>query len=145
MDYIINKDTYYIMYDGFNTIIKELDTEFVLKENKLKSILENSCEYYGSSLEGRIKGTKNLINNKYKLPIIISEINNIIFFSLHGKKNNEIIWFNFNMIKSYKKDGDLVRINFINGEEKKFMLSYTVFNNQIMKCSRLIIVLLSRK
>lgn len=144
MDYIINKNTYYLLYDNSNTVINELSTELIIPGNNVKKILENSCEYYGSSLQGRIIGARKLINNKYKLPIIISEKNNILFFPLNGRKNEEIIWFNFGMIKNYKKCGEFVSVTFTNEETKKFMISYTIFNNQILKCSRMLVVYMNR-
>lgn len=144
MDYIINKNTYFILYEGNKTIINELSTEFTIVGDYLKKILENSCEYYGSSLKGRIIGARNLIKYKYKIPIMISEKNNILFFPLSGKKNGEVIWFNFGMIKSYEKDSEFVRVTFNNGEEKRFMISYAIFNNQILKCSRMLIIYMNR-
>ena len=63
MEYIINKDTYYLMFDGCKTVIKELSTELVIPGDNLMDILDNSCKYYGSSLKGRLVGTKNLINS----------------------------------------------------------------------------------
>ena len=53
MEYIINKDTYYLMFDGCKTVIKELSTELVIPGDNLMDILDNSCKYYGSSLKGR--------------------------------------------------------------------------------------------
>lgn len=87
MDYIINKNTYYLMYDNDKTVINELSTELIIPGNNLKDILENSCEYYGSSLQGRIIGARNLIKSRYKIPIMVSEKNNILFFPLSGKKS----------------------------------------------------------
>ena len=135
--YILNKNTLFIYFDGKNTIINELSTEFSFSNNILKKILENSCIYYGSSLKGRMEGSKNLINSKYRLPIIISDKNNLIFFPINGAKKNEIIWFNFNMIKIYIKEKNFVKIIFNNNYEQQFMISYTIFNNQMLKCSRL--------
>lgn len=142
--YIITKDTLYIYYDGFNTIIKELDKVLKFYGNVEKEILNKSCIYYGSSLNGRIKGSKSLINSKYKLPIIISEKNNIIFFPIKGLNKNELYWFNFNLIKDYKKENNLIKILFSNEEIKNLNLSFTIFNNQIYKCSRLWLNYLTR-
>ena len=41
MDYIINKNTYYLMYDNGKTVINELSTELIIPGNNLKDILEN--------------------------------------------------------------------------------------------------------
>lgn len=144
MDYIINKNTCFLMFDGKNTVINELATELVIQGNTLKNILESSCEYYGSSLKGRIIGARNIIKSRYRIPIIVSEKNNILLFPLNGKKNEEHIWFNFGMIKSYEKAGEFVNITFNNGFSKKFMISYAILNNQILKCSRLLVIYMSR-
>ena len=145
MNYIINKNTYYLMYDNYKTVINELSTELVFPGNNLKYILENSCKYYGSSFQGRIIGARNLIKSRYKIPIMVSEKNNILLFPLNGKENDEVIWFNFGMIKNYEKDGEFVSITFNNGIVKKFMISYTVFNNQILKCCRMLLIYMNRE
>ena len=83
-------------------------------------------------------GVRNIIKSKYKIPVIISEKNKIIFFPLVGLKSNDCIWLNFNKIDNYIKENDFIKVIFFNNYVKKFLCSYTVFNNQINKCSRLI-------
>lgn len=142
--YIIKKDTLFIHSDGFNTNIKELNKNIEFYGNIDKKILNDSCIYYGSSLQGRIKGSKSLLNGKYKLPIIISEKNKIIFFPIKDSFKNEVYWFNFDLIKDYKRENNLVRIIFSNDESLKLSASFTIFNNQIYKCSRLWLNYLTR-
>ena len=60
--------------------IIENGEEYIINNNSTK-ILEHSCEYFGSSLEGRKEGTKKLLGITHKSPIIIEESRNIIFFS----------------------------------------------------------------
>lgn len=142
--YIISNNTLFLYSDNFKTIVKEKDSEYEFMGNLLKYILNKSCIYYGSSLKGRMEGAKNLINGKYKLPIIISEKNNILFFPLKGAKNNEIIWLNFNQIKNFQKNKNQIEVTFLNGYTHKFFVSFTIFNNQMFKCSRLWLVYLTR-
>lgn len=137
MDYIIGKDTYFLMFDGKKTVINELSTEIILDGNLLRDIINKSCLYYGSSLKGRLAGSKNLINSKYKLPIIISENNKIMLFSIVGIQMQEKIWINFNSVSHYEKAKDFVNVTFSNGYQQKFTVSYFVFNNQMLKCSRM--------
>ena len=144
MDYIINKNTNYLMFDGDNTIINELTTELVKKGNFLKNILESSCEYYGSSLKGRIISSRKIIKSSYRMPIIVSEKSNILLFPINGKNNKEQIWFNFLNIKSYEKDQEFVNVTFNTGFSQKFMLSYAILNNQMLKCSRLLLIFMMR-
>lgn len=142
--YIINNETLYLYYDGINTYVKEEGSEYEFGGNLINRILDSSCIYYGSSLKGRIKGAKNILEGKYKLPIIISEKNDIIFFPVKGKKNNEMLWINFSKVKLFKKKNEFVEIVFNNNFVAKFMISFTVFNNQMFKSSRLWLIYLTR-
>ena len=138
MKYIINKDTLYIIFNGNTTIINENGLEMEFVGNYVKKILDDSCIYYGSSLKGRIKGVKNILNISYKVPIMISEKRKIVLFPLSGLKNNEIILINFDVIKEYYNVDNFINVVFKGDFEKKFMCSRTIFNNQINKCSRLL-------
>jgi len=142
--YIVNNNTYYIYFDGNKTIVNELGIEFYYDYNIIKKILENSCLYYGSSFNGRIDGAKSYIQSKYLLPIIISDKNEIVLFPVKGVKNDEIIWFNLKYVKNYIKINEFVEIIFFNDFRKKYMISYNIFNNQILKASRLWYVSLNR-
>ena len=87
MEYEINYDTQVILpIDQNNSKIIENDNEYFIKNNSMK-ILEHSCEYFGSSYDGRKEGTKKLLGITHKSPIIIEESRKIIFFLLvHLKK-----------------------------------------------------------
>ena len=142
MNYIINKNTNFLFFDGNNTLINEVNNQLCFKTNVINDILNNSCIYYGSTLKGRIISCKKLINSYYKIPVIISEKNNLLFFYIND--NYLIYWFNFLNIKDYyKKDKKLI-VEFINDFKLVLNVSYSVFHNQILKCSRLLIVYSSR-
>ncbi len=137
----INKEVLLIDYDGLNTIVETINGDITFKGNVLKYILNESCIRYGSSLNGRIKGSKYALKSKYKLPIIISEKEKLLFFSV--KEMGKEIWFNFDMIKEVKRVEKGVNIIFKNGFIKEMNVSYTVFNNQVLKASRLWIIFLT--
>lgn len=142
--YIINENTYFLYFDGNNTIVKEKETELKFGGNKVKAILDHSCINYGSSFKGRCISSKYLLEGKYKLPIIISEKKNIIFFPLNGAKNDEIIWVNFNAVEIFYHQKEFVRVRFKNNFIQDFMTSFTIFNNQMFKCSRLWLIYLTK-
>ena len=81
MNYEINYDTQIIIPIGRKSSkIIESEDEYFIK-NDTMSILEHSCEYFGSSFEGRKEGTK-----KY-LPFLF----NILlkpFFPFHVQNNS---------------------------------------------------------
>lgn len=78
----ISNNTLFMEFDGSNTLVMEVDADYVFDGDVINTILDESCIYYGSSLNGRIKGSKNIIGSYYKLPVIVSERNNIVFFPL---------------------------------------------------------------
>lgn len=139
MDRISGK-TLIIYYDNFNTVMINTNGKIIINGNFIRSILNKSCIFYGSSLNGRLKGSKDLLKCRYKLPIIISESNRLIFFPV-----NKYFWINFNMIESFEKKENHTIITFKNGYKRSIFVSYRVVNNQMLKCSRLWLEYLERK
>ncbi len=139
MDRISGK-TLIIYYNNFNTVMINTDGKIIINGNFIRSILNKSCIFYGSSLNGRLKGSKDLLKCRYKLPIIISESNRLIFFPV-----NKYFWINFNMIESFEKKENHTIITFKNGYKRSIFVSYRVVNNQMLKCSRLWLEYLERK
>ena len=61
MDYEITYETQAIIpLENGNSKVLEFDNEYYINNNSMK-ILEHSCEYFGSSYEGRKEGTKNYL------------------------------------------------------------------------------------
>ena len=139
MDRISGK-TLIIYYNNFNTVMINTDGKIIINGNFIRSILNKSCIFYGSSLNGRLKGSKDLLKCRYKLPIIISESNRLIFYPV-----NKYFWINFNMIESFEKKENHTIITFKNGYKRSIFVSYRVVNNQMLKCSRLWLEYLERK
>ena len=112
MEYEINYDTQIIMPVGDNSSkIIESDEEYFVKRS-VQNIMEHSCEYFGSSFEGRKEGTKKLLGITHKSPIIIEETRKIIFFPTTSPDNWDCIWINLEKIdkivsKGYDKLRDL--------------------------------------
>ena len=142
MDYFITKSTIFMEFNGESTIVHENDKKIFFKGEKLEDILNDSCIYYGSTLRGRIISSKQFIGTNYKVPILVSEKNNLLFFYI--KDNDSIYWFNFLSIKSYQKIEGKLLIVFNNNERLILNVSYTVFHNQILRCSRLMVVYSTR-
>ena len=137
----IDKEVLMIDYDGLNTNVTTTYGDVIFKGNNIKSILNESCISYGSSLNGRIKGSKWALKSKYKLPIVVSEKEKLVFFPV--KEMGKEIWVNFEMINDVKRYKDSVKVEFKNGLKVDINVSYTVFNNQVLKASRLWIIFLS--
>lgn len=144
MDYEINESTLAVIPYLNKTKVIEIDNEYVIDQSPYK-ILEYSCEYFGSSLSGRLKGTKNMLGSIYKAPIIVEESKEIIFFPTSSPTGYENMWISLKNITNYKKDGNKTIINFINNKNLTVDVPYFSIDNQILRASRLESILSKRK
>ena len=138
MNYEITYDTQVLLpVTASKTKIIENEDEYII-DNNILEVLEHSCEYFGSSYEGRKEGTKKLLGITHKAPIIIEESRKIIFFPTTSPDNDNCIWINLEKIdKYYKLDKKLCAIKFKNGDIMQFDISYGSLSNQILRATRL--------
>ena len=142
MNYEITYDTQVIIpLDDNSSKIVENDNEYLV-DSKPISVLEHSCEYFGSSYEGRKEGTKKLLGITHKAPIIVEESRKIIFFPTKSPDSNDCIWINLEKIdKYYKINSKKSAILFKNGDIMEFDISFGSITNQILRATRLKFIL----
>ena len=145
MDYEITYDTEIIIpIENNKSKVIESDEEYLVDNNALK-ILEPSCEYFGSSFEGRKEGTKKLIGVTHKSPIIVEESRKIIFFPTNSPDRKDCAWINLEKIDKYfKVDNKTSSILFKCGKIVNFNVSYGSLTNQILRATRLKFILEER-
>ena len=144
-NYEINNSTLAIIpIDENSSRVLEETEEYIVKKTPFE-IIEDSCIYFGSNYKGRYEGTKKLIGMNYKLPIIIEESRNIIFFPTTSPKLFECIWISLNNLNNYFSENDISYINFKNGYNLKLNISQFALENQVLRASRLESVLRKRK
>ncbi len=135
--YEINKDTYAIVtVDNGVTKVLEKNDEYFINKNSYE-VMEDSCAYYGSSCEGRVKGTKTILGSNYKVPIIIEETNEIIFFPTEAATSANCIWLSLNNIKNYEKRNGFTKVTFNSGKELIVKMSISSFETQLLRANRL--------
>lgn len=142
MNYEINYDTQLILpINEFKARVVEHDKEYII-DRSVQEILEHSCEYFGSSFEGRKDGTKKMLGITHKSPIIVEESRKMIFFPTASPEREDCIWINLEKIeKYYKIENGKSAILFKNGDILEFDVSYGSLSNQILRASRLKFVL----
>lgn len=145
MDYEITFDTQVILpMDSKSSKIIENNESYVVNVTPMQ-ILEHSCEYFGSSFDGRREGTKKLLGITHKSPIIIEESRKIIFFPTTSPDRNDCIWINLEKISRYYKSSQKKSIiEFKNGDIIEFDVSIGSLTNQILRASRLKYILEER-
>lgn len=143
--YEINKETLALLsIDSKRTKVLEYNNEFIVDEPTNK-IMESSCEFFGSSLIGRQKGTKKLINVTHKAPVIVEESSEMIFFPTTSPRLDKCSWISLKNIKNYYKDNNKMVIVFKNDSKLRLNITYGIIDNQILRSARLESVLRNRK
>lgn len=145
MKYEINDETVAIIpISSSKTKIIELTKEYVIPQPTFE-ILEENCEYYGSTYDGRIKAAQRILNFSYKLPLLIEESENIIFFPTKASTSKDCCWINHNFVKKREKSGKNTKVLFKNGVEEEFNISKLSFENQLLRASMLDTIIDKRK
>lgn len=125
---------------------KVFEDDMVLVVNKKTSkIIEENCEYFGSSFEGRKKGTMDLLGITHKAPILIEESNNIIFFPTSSPRLNDCGWISLNNLESNKAYDDESIIQFNNNIKLQVSVSNKTIENQVLRATRLESLLSKRR
>ena len=132
--YEINNSTLALIALDNKTKVIEEEREFFIDKTP-SNILEESCEYFGSSYLGRKIGTKNLIGITHKSPIIIEESREIIFFPTSSPRLNNCSWISLNNIKNFIKNNEKTKIIFDNQKEIIVDVSFGIMENQILRAS----------
>lgn len=142
MDYEVNYDTQVILpIEVTKSKVIESDNEYIVNQT-VQEVLEHSCEYFGSSYEGRKEGTRKMLGITHKSPIIVEESQKMIFFPTTSPERLDCIWINLEKIdKYYKVDNKKSAIIFKNGDKLEFDVSFGSLSNQILRATRLKFIL----
>lgn len=145
-DYEINDETLAIIpNDTWESIVVEDSCNYEVKMRPL-DIVDYSCKYFGSSYSGRKVGSSEILNSGYKLPIMVEDTRNLIFFPTSSPLDDNCSWISLKNVKSYKRITNMkTQIEFKNGKVITVDISYNSFNNQVMRASRLESIIRSRK
>ena len=143
--YEVNDDTLAILpYDEGYTRVVEMDDEYIVKETPYE-VMEHSCEYFGSSFDGRMLGTKSILGTVYKAPIVVEETKKLIFFPTEALQSENVGWISYSNVKGVEKMGKQSRIIFKNDNNIVVNCPYFSIRNQIFRCNLLDAVSTTRK
>ncbi len=144
-EYEINTNTMALVYEPYDkTVIYEFDREYLINTLPTK-LMENSCTYFGSSLLGRQQGTAKLTGITHKAPIIMEETKEMIYFPTSSPRLKECSWINLKSIKKYEIIGNDLFVYLLNNKKLILDLSYGIFDNQVLRATRLESVLRNHK
>lgn len=141
---ITNKTLAIIPINKKKSKIYEHDNVIIVHKGAQKIISEN-CEYYGSSYEGRKKGTLELTGITHKAPILIEDSQNLIFFPTSSPRLNDCNWISLNnMDSSVPFDGESL-LKFNNNLILQVSTSNKIITNQLLRATRLESIIYKRK
>ena len=143
-DYEINEHTLALIPQEQQTRVFEDNMSFLVNKS-VQKVMEDSCEYFGSSLAGRQKGTSKLIGITHKTPIIIEETKEIIFFPTSSPRLAKCCWISLNNLEKYEQVSDKIKLIFNNRRELLMDISYGIIDNQVLRATRLESTLRKRK
>lgn len=144
--YEINVETLLIVpYGKCKSKVYEFDSEYEVNMSPL-AIIKNSCLYFGSSYEGRKAAIKDMLGIDMKVPIIIEDGKNIIFFPTSSCVNRNSIWISYQNLLKYTKIDEFSTVLYFRGNKKIEVNSkYNLIDNQIIRCIKLDTLLVKRK
>ncbi len=143
-EYEINAQTLAIIPIGEEkSKVIEVNGDFIINASPIK-IIDDSCKFFGSSYDGRFEGTKNLLGISHKAPIIVEETRKIIFFPTTSPRLDRCAWISLNNIDNYYEvlGGTIIKFNC--GKKEKINLSYGIIDNQVLRATRLEVILEKR-
>ena len=144
-NYEITLDTAAII--GINeksTKIVENKKDYIINDNSY-AVMEHSCEYFGSSYNGRCLGSKKMLGANYKVPIIVEESNELIFFPISEIEKPGCIWISLKWFDKVVVDNNTTYICLKNGKKIPTTISKYSIENQVLRSSKLHLILSERK
>ena len=136
-NYEINSDTLAILPISKNmSRVIEGEYEFIVQKSPTE-IIDHSCKYFGSSYKGRYVGSKYILGLNYKLPILIEETRDIIFFPTESTRVITCSWIAFKQIENMKQLDNISTITFRNGRELTIDISLGSLKNQFIRSTML--------
>lgn len=119
--------------------------DIIIVNQSARKIIEDNCEYYGSTYDLRKKNTVKLIGVTHKSPIIIEDSTNMIFFPTQSPRLNTCSWISLNNLEYYGAYGINSIVKFYNNFSIQLPISKEIISNQVLRATRLESVTRKRK
>lgn len=144
--YEINMETLLIIpYARGKSKVYEYDNEYIVDVLPL-DIIKNSCLFFGCSFEGRKEAVKNILGIDMKVPIIIEDSKDIIFFPIGNCINKNSIWISYQNLVKYSKLNEFSTVLYFHNNKRIVVdAKYNLIDNQVIRCIKLVALLNKRK
>ncbi|MGE8205159.1 competence protein ComK [Heyndrickxia sp. NPDC080065] len=117
--------------------IWELENRFISPFKPL-DIVKKSCEYFGSSYEGRRNGTRRLIGVTHKAPIMLDSYTSSFLIPTTSPMNPDCIWLLLNHVHHHEKSSsNNTLVTLRNNQTLEIPISLSSFTNQLQRAAQL--------
>ncbi|MFD1739145.1 competence protein ComK [Bacillus salitolerans] len=128
---------------GLYSRIMEIETSYIVAMKPIE-IMDRSCRFFGSSLQGRREGTREIMGITHKAPIVIDPSNYIYFFPTLSPSREQCAWISHAYVKSIKATEHQTTLQFSNHELIDLSISKGSLENQLYRTAQLRATLSSR-
>lgn len=120
-----------------NTSILEETREYAVHFTPTK-VIDEACRFFGSTLQGRLEGTRDISKITHKAPIAIDPSSGMYFFPTASPKNKKCSWISHSHIQFIRpvKQNRQTEILFKNGKCIIVNVSYGSMLNQIQRTAQ---------
>lgn len=145
-NYEINAETLAIVPISYGkSKVYEIDGDYIVNRVTL-DIIKESCLFFGCSYDGRREAVKSILGVDMKVPILIEDSHNIIFFPISSCVNRNSVWISYkNLVKYSKNDEFSTVLYFSNGKQIVVDVKYNLIDNQVIRCMKLMNFINKRK
>lgn len=97
-------------------------------------LLEDCCLFFGSTLQGRKEAAGKILHIQQKIPILLSEKKEILFFPTVSYQRKDCIWIHANAVASFHGDSKHTKLLFKSGDELHLPIAYRTIYRQMQRC-----------
>ncbi|HLR41200.1 MAG TPA: competence protein ComK [Virgibacillus sp.] len=121
---------------NISTCVLESEAEYVVDHSPSK-LIHNACVFFGSSLKGKLEGTRNICGITHKAPISIDPFSGMYFIPTMSPKSDKCSWIAHSYIeKMYKAANQQAKILFKNGKIITLDISFGSMLNQVQRTAQ---------
>lgn len=119
-----------------NSYVLEESREYTIETTPIK-VIDEACKFFGSSLQGRLDGTRDISNITHKAPVAIDPSSGMYFFPTFSPMNNKCAWIAHSHVKTIcPTEFNQTEIIFINGRRIIVDASIGSIQNQLQRTAQ---------
>lgn len=141
--------TYNLIGDNMNYIKRSIEGIIVSEEESINvnkglvSYVNKMCLSNGSSLQGRIDYSRQILGTKNKVPFLVSD--DILLIPTHSFRSYECVLVNLFEVVEIKENNSVLKLSFKDGTLLDIGISMYIWRNQCKKANVLVSKHVKRK